>query len=54
MPCDFLTDPNADSTFTGNFYSLSNETDQDAKIFFSQGCEMAPEPADQFDPGVTA
>jgi len=37
----------ANSVFpTGNFYSISNETDQDAKIFFSQGCETMPEVAD--------
>jgi len=33
----------------GNFYSIANETDTTAKIFFAQGCEMAPEAPDPID-----
>lgn len=33
----------------GNFYSIANETNTTAKIFFAQGCEMAPEPPDPID-----
>lgn len=36
-------------TDTGNFYSITNENDTTAKIFFAQGCEMAPEPPDPYD-----
>lgn len=27
---------------TGNYYSIENDYDQPARIFFSQGCEVAP------------
>ncbi|KAK1828304.1 centromere protein 3 [Podospora conica] len=29
----------------GNYYSIENDYDQPARIFFSQGCEVAPRPA---------
>jgi len=28
----------------GNYYSITNDYDQDARIFFAQGCEMVAEP----------
>ncbi len=35
-------------TFTGNFYSIVNDYDKPARIFFAQGCEVQEEiPEDQ-------
>ena len=31
---------------TGNYYSITNDYDQDARIFFAQGCEVMANPAD--------
>jgi hypothetical protein len=28
----------------GNFYSIENDYDKEARIFFSQGCEILEEP----------
>ena len=35
----------------GNYYSIENDYDQPARIFFSQGCEMAPRPMTDEDAG---
>jgi hypothetical protein len=35
-------------TFAGNFYSIVNDYDKPARIFFAQGCEVQEEvPEDQ-------
>jgi hypothetical protein len=35
-------------TFVGNFYSIVNDYDKPARIFFAQGCEVQEEvPEDQ-------
>ncbi|KAK1761498.1 centromere protein 3 [Echria macrotheca] len=31
----------------GNYYSIENDYDQPARIFFSQGCEVAPRPVEE-------
>lgn len=30
--------------YAGNFYSITNDNEVPARIFFAQGCEVAPEP----------
>lgn len=35
----------------GNYYSIENDYDQPARIFFSQGCEVAPRPDEEEDEG---
>jgi len=32
--------------FAGNFYSIENDYDKPARIFFSQGCEIVEEAAE--------
>lgn len=34
---------------TGNYYSIENDYDQPARIFFAQGCEMTSNSADFAD-----
>jgi hypothetical protein len=34
----------ADKGFLGNYYSIVNDYDEHARLFFSQGCEVAPPP----------
>ena len=33
-------------TFAGNFYSIVNDYDKPARIFFAQGCEVQEEAAE--------
>jgi len=34
---------------TGNYYSIKNDYDQPARIFFSFGCEVVPQPVEDED-----
>jgi len=39
------------TVFIGNYYSIENDYDQPARIFFSQGCEVAPRPTEEDEDG---
>lgn len=38
---------------TGNYYSIENDYDQPARVFFSQGCEVQVRPSSEGDEGVS-
>lgn len=42
LESQYDTDP---PTFSGNFYAITNNATKPARIFFAQGCEVAPESA---------
>lgn len=34
------------NSLAGNYYSITNDYDKPARIFFSQGCEVTSQPTD--------
>ena len=41
-----LSESEADKVL-GNYYSITNDYDTDARVFFSQGCEISAQAPDQ-------